>query len=443
MFDQLTNKLSTILQKLTDRGSLNEKDVDETLQQIRIALLEADVNFKVVKDFVGKVREKALEAVLMPSLTSSQQVIKIVHGELTATLTGQNHKLNPSSRNPTVIMMVGLQGSGKTTSIVKLASHLKKLGQESLLVAGDLKRPAAVQQLQILGDKAGIDVYCADHPTTLSDVTQLGIERAKQLGIHSVLIDTAGRLHIDEEMMEELKELTNSTGIDEILLVADAMTGQDAVTVAEEFYRIIPLTGLFLTKLDGDARGGAALSITAVTGVPIKFVGVGEKIDAIEPFYPDRLASRILGMGDVLTLIDKAKEVFDDKRSKELEKKMRKASFDLEDFLEQLQGIRRMGSLSQFVDMIPGFHQMSKKVPQDAFDDNNLNKIETIIHSMTLRERHNPEIINGSRRRRIASGSGTKPEEVNQLLNQFGRAQKMMRQMYKNRIPKGLPGFLK
>lgn len=443
MFDQLTNKLTTIFQKLNDRGSLNEKDVDETLQQIRIALLEADVNFKVVKDFVATVREKALEAALTPSLTPGHQVINIVHGELTVMLTGQNHKLNLSSRSPAVIVLVGLQGSGKTTSIVKLASHLKKLGQESLLVAGDLKRPAAVQQLQVLGDKAGIPVYCADHPTTLSDLARRGIESAKKLGMHSVLIDTAGRLHVDKEMMEELEEFTNSIAIDDVLLVADAMTGQDAVTVAAEFHRIMPLTGLFLTKLDGDARGGAALSITAVTGVPIKFIGVGEKIDAIEPFYPDRLASRILGMGDVLTLIDKAKEAFDDKKSKELEKKMRKASFDLEDFLEQLQGIRRMGSFSQFVDMIPGFHKMSKQVPQDALDDSNLNKIETIIHSMTLSERHNPEIINGSRRRRIANGSGTKPEEVNQLLNQFSRAQKMMRQMYKKGIPKGLSGFFR
>ena len=443
MFEVLTDKLTAAFNRLTSRGRLSEKDVDEALRQIRLALLEADVNFKVARDFVAKVRERAVGQVVLESLSPGQQVVKIVHEELTAVLSGDNHKLTRSSQSPTVLMLVGLQGSGKTTTAAKLASQLRRQGQTSLLIAADLRRPAAIEQLVALGKQMDIPVYSEDTSSTTVKVARAGIDRARELGLSWAIIDTGGRLHIDKEMMRELAEVHDRVSPHEVILVLDAMTGQDAVQAAEEFHRQVPLTGLIMTKLDGDARGGAALSVTKVTGIPIKFLGMGERTDALEPFYPDRLASRILGMGDVLTLVEKAQEVVDEKRAKELEKKLRKASFDLEDFLEQLQNLKRMGSIGQFMEMIPGFSQMSKRLPKGAFDEGELTKVEAIIHSMTHQERRNPDIINGSRRRRIALGSGTKPQDINQLINQFGQAQKMMRQMTQGRGPKNLANIFK
>ena len=443
MFEALTDKLTAAFNRLTSRGRLAEKDVDEALRQIRLALLEADVNFKVARDFVAKVRERAVGQDVLESLSPGQQVVKIVHEELTAVLSGDNHKLTRSSQLPTVLMLVGLQGSGKTTTAAKLASQLRRQGQTSLLIAADLRRPAAIEQLVALGKQMDIPVYSEDTSSTTVKVARAGIDRARELGMSWAIIDTGGRLHIDKEMMRELAEVHDRVSPHEVILVLDAMTGQDAVQAAEEFHRQVPLTGLIMTKLDGDARGGAALSVTKVTGIPIKFLGMGERTDALEPFYPDRLASRILGMGDVLTLVEKAQEVVDEKRAKELEKKLRKASFDLEDFLEQLQNLKRMGSIGQFMEMIPGFSQMSKRLPKGAFDEGELTKVEAIIHSMTHQERRNPDIINGSRRRRIALGSGTKPQDINQLINQFGQAQKMMRQMTQGRGPKNLANIFK
>ncbi|MEE8159735.1 MAG: signal recognition particle protein [Dehalococcoidia bacterium] len=443
MFEALTDKLTAAFNRLTSRGRLAEKDVDEALRQVRLALLEADVNFKVARDFVAKVRERAVGQDVLESLSPGQQVVKIVHEELTAVLSGDNHKLTRSSQSPTVLMLVGLQGSGKTTTAAKLASQLRRQGQTSLLIAADLRRPAAIEQLVALGKQMDIPVYSEDTSSTTVKVARAGIDRARELGMSWAIIDTGGRLHIDKEMMRELAEVHDRVSPHEVILVLDAMTGQDAVQAAEEFHRQVPLTGLIMTKLDGDARGGAALSVTRVTGIPIKFLGMGERTDALEPFHPDRLASRILGMGDVLTLVEKAQEVVDEKRAKELEKKLRKASFDLEDFLEQLQNLKRMGSIGQFMEMIPGFSQMSKRLPKGAFDEGELTKVEAIIHSMTPQERRNPDIINGSRRRRIALGSGTKPQDINQLINQFGQAQKMMRQMTQGRGPKNLANLFK
>ena len=441
MFETLTDKLNTVFKRLTSRGRLTEKDVDEALRQVRLALLEADVNFKVARDFVARVRERAVGQDVLESLSPGQQVVKIVHEELTAILSGGDHKLVRSPQLPTVVTLAGLQGSGKTTTAAKLAVQLRRQGQGALLVAADLRRPAAVEQLVALGRQMEVPVYHEDTSSTAVKVAQAGLDRAREMGVSWVIIDTGGRLHIDEEMMRELAEIHRRVSSHEVLLVLDAMTGQDAVQVAEEFHRQVPLTGLIMTKLDGDARGGAALSVTRVTGIPIKFIGTGERPDALEPFYPDRLASRILGMGDMLTLIEKAQEVVDQDRAKELEKKLRRAAFDLEDFLDQLQSLKRMGSIGQFMEMIPGFSQMSKRMPQGAFDERELKKIEAMIRSMTPQERRNPDLIKGSRRRRIALGSGTKPQDINQLLNQFTQAQKLMRQLSNKRGPKNLAGL--
>ena len=337
-------------------------------------------------------------------------------------------------------MLVGLQGAGKTTTAAKLAHHLHQQGQQSLLIAGDLRRPAAVEQLVILGKQLGIPVYQEDTSSTALKVAKAGVEEARRIGAAWAIVDTGGRLHVDDEMMSELEEIKSAVSPQEVLLVVDAMTGQDAVTCAQEFHHRVNLTGLIMTKLDGDARGGAAISITQVTSVPIKFIGMGERTDALEPFYPDRLASRILGMGDVLTLIDKAQQVVDEKTSKEMERKIRTATFDLEDFLEQFQSVKKMG-FAQVLEMIPGFSQMKKRLP-DEFDEKNLVRFEAIIHSMTSAERHNPEILNGRRRRRIALGSGTTPQDVNQLLNQFRQAQKIMKQLSTARGPRTLPGVV-
>ena len=429
MFETLTERLTGIFSRLSNRGRLTEKDVDEALREVRLALLEADVHFQVARELVSRVRERAVGAEVLQSLNPSQQVIKAVNEELTAVLGGGNRQLEPSPQPPSVVLLAGLQGSGKTTTAAKLALLLRRQGQRPLLVAADLRRPAAIEQLVTLGRQLDIPVYQEDTSSGAVRVAQGGVRRAGEVNANWVLVDTGGRLHIDEELMEELAELKAATNPAETLLVVDAMTGQDAVRVAEEFHQRVGLTGLVLTKLDGDARGGAALSVVQVTGVPIKFIGTGEKTDALEAFHPDRMASRILGMGDVLTLIEKAQEGYDQERVRELEQKMRRATFDLADFREQLQQVKKMGSLGQILEMLPGFSQVNRRLGPEAVDDGQLRRIEAIIASMTPQERTRPDIISGSRRRRIALGSGTTAQDVNQLLNQFRQTQKLMRQM--------------
>jgi len=426
MFEVLSERLGSVFKRLGSKGRLTEKDVDDALREVRLALLEADVNFKVVKDFIARLRERSLGSEVLESLTPSQQVIKAVNEELTVTLGGAPSKLAQAPRPPTVMMLVGLQGSGKTTTAAKLALHLRSSGQRPLLVAADLRRPAAIEQLVTLGKGLEIPVYWAD--TKPVSVCTQALKRAKELAATWVIADTGGRLHIDGAMMKEVAEIKRELKPDEVLLVVDAMTGQDAVRAAEEFHAKLGLTGLILTKMDGDARGGAALSIKAVTGVAVKFIGTGEKLDALETFHPDRLASRILGMGDMLTLVERAEKTFDHERARKLEKKVRHATLDLEDFLEQLREMQKMGSLSQLVEMIPGLSSIARRAP-DAVDEGRLEVIEAIILSMTPQERRSPEIIDGSRRRRIARGSGTTPHEINQLLNQFRQTQKLMKQM--------------
>jgi len=423
MFEALSEKLGKIFSRLGNKGKLTEKDVDEAMREVRLALLEADVNFKVVKEFVSRVRERAVGSAVMESLTPAQQIVKIVNEELTAILGGGQSKLNPAGHPPSVLMLVGLQGSGKTTTAAKLAFNLKHAGQTALLVAADTRRPAAIQQLVTLGKQLDIPVYDEDPKVPVKDICAHAINKARGMAANWVIIDTAGRLHIDDELMGELSQIKNEVHPNEILLVVDSMTGQDAVRVADEFNSRVNLTGLILTKLDGDARGGAALSIRWVTNVPIKYIGAGEKADQFESFYPDRLASRILGMGDMLTLIEKAEKAFDQKKAEELQKKMEKATYDLEDFLGNLKEVRKMGSLSQLVSMVPGLSKVASKINEDE-QEKQLRKVEAIILSMTREERHNPNIIDGSRRRRIARGSGTQTQDINQLLNQFRQMQK-------------------
>ena len=433
MFESLSEKLQDVFRRLGNKGRLTEKDVDDALRQVRLALLEADVNYKVVKDFVARVREQVVGEDVLKSLTPDQHVIKVVHDELVAMLGGGQARIEHAPRPPTVVMLVGLQGSGKTTTAAKLALHLRRAGHKPLMVAADVYRPAAVDQLKTLGRQLDITVYDEGTRGKPVDICRNGVKRARDTASNFVILDTAGRLHINEEMMREVAAIRADVEPTEVLLVADAMTGQDAVKVAEQFHQQVGLTGLILTKVDGDARGGAALSIKQVTGVPIKFLGTGEKTDALEIFHPDRLASRILGMGDILSLIEKAQEGYDEKRALELQKKMRTQTFDLEDFLDQLRQIKKMGPLSQLVEMIPGMGGLKKQLPAGEMDDNALKKIEAIILSMTPQERHNPQIINGSRRRRIARGSGMEPKDVNQLLNQFRDMQKMMKLMSSGR----------
>ena len=439
MLENLTEKLTGILNKLTSKGRLTDKDIDEALGMVRRSLLEADVNFRVARDFVAAVKARALGSDVLESLTPGQQVVKIVHEELTSLLTGGEHRLVPSSQPTNAIMLVGLQGSGKTPPAAKLALSLRRQDRKALLIAADLRRPAAIQQLETLGRQLDIPVYSEDPASSsVVQVAKNGMKRAEELGVHWAIVDTGGRLQIDNELMKELEEVKAAISPQEILLVVDAMTGQDAVNAAEGFHEKVSLTGLIMTKMDGDARGGAALSVTRVTGVPIKYMGVGERPDALELFYPDRMASRILDMGDVLTLIEKAQESVDENQAKEMERKFREASFDLEDFLTQIQAVKKMGSLSQIMEMIPGMGQMSSKLKAGALDDGQIERVEAIIRSMTREERQKPEIINGSRRRRISRGSGTTPQDINQLLNQFRQTQKMMRQLSRSRNPKNL-----
>ena len=439
MFENLTGRLTSVLNKLSSKGRLTDRDIDEALTEVRRSLLEADVNFRVARDFVATVKERAQGADVLESLSPGQQVVKIVHEELTSLLGGGNHSLTLSSQPVTAIMLVGLQGSGKTTTAAKLALDLRRQGHRSLLIAADLRRPAAVQQLETLGRQLEIPVYSEDpQSSTAVKVARAGLERAQQLGVNWAIVDTGGRLQIDDELMEELADIKAAVSPNEILLVVDAMTGQDAVNTAQGFHERVSLTGLIMSKMDGDARGGAALSITRVTGVPIKYMGVGERPDGLEAFHPDRLASRILAMGDVLTLIEKAQSAMDEKQAKEMERKFRQASFDLEDFLGQIQNVKQMGSLNQIMEMIPGMGQMGKKLSVGDLDDGRVQRIEAIIRSMTPDERQRPEIINGSRRRRISRGSGTTPQDVNQLLNQFKQTQKLVKQVSKSRNPASL-----
>jgi signal recognition particle subunit SRP54 len=440
MFEVLSEKLGNVFRLLGNRGKLTEKDIDDALRQVRLALLEADVNFKVVKDFTTRVRERSLGAEVLQSLTPAQQIIKIVNEELIATLGDGQSRLISSSHPPSVVMLVGLQGCGKTTTAAKLALHLKHSGQHPLLVAADNRRPAAIEQLITLGAQLDVPVHSEDPSVVSKDICARALAEAKTLAATWVIVDTAGRLHIDEAMMEELAQVKKVLKPDEVMLVVDAMTGQDAVRVAEEFHSRVSLTGLILTKMDGDARGGAALSIRWVSGVPIKFIGIGEKVDAFESFYPDRLASRILGMGDVLTFIEKAEATLDEQKAKELQRKVKTASFDLEDFLTQLRALKKMGPMAQLAEMLPGMSKLASRLP-DGAQEEQLKKVEAMILSMTPRERQNPAIIGGSRRRRIAQGSGVKPHDVNQLLNQFQQMQKLMKMGTRGKLPKNIMGM--
>ena len=427
MFESLSDKLQGVFQKLARKGKLSEADVDAGLREVRLALLEADVNYKVAKEFVARVRERAVGAEVMRSLTPAQQVVKIVNEELIHLL-GEPSKISLSGSPPHVIMLVGLQGSGKTTTAAKLALQLRKQGQRPLMVAADPRRPAAVTQLEVLGKQLDIPVHSEGTKVPPPTVCANAVKQARESAYSVLLLDTGGRLHIDDELMQELEQIKARVSPREVLLVADAMTGQDAVRVAEEFHRRMGLTGLVLTKIDGDARGGAALSIRSVTGVPIKYLGVGEKTDALETFHPDRLASRILGMGDVLTLIERAEVAFDEEEALHMEQKLRTATFDLEDFLKQLQQVKQMGPLSQLLEMIPGFSQISREIPEEVTDQQ-LKRVEAIINSMTREERRSPRILNASRKRRIARGSGTTVQEINQLLAQFRQMQRMIKQI--------------
>jgi signal recognition particle subunit SRP54 len=428
MFENLQTKLNAVFDKLASHGKLTEQDVDVALREVRLALLEADVNFKVVKDLVARVRERAIGAEVMKSLTPAQQVVKIVHEELLSTL-GEPAKLDLSGPAPHVIMLVGLQGAGKTTTAAKLALALRKgNSRRSLMVAADTYRPAAVTQLEVLGKQLDITVHSEGTSVPPPEIVAHAMRRAREGAYDVVLLDTAGRLQISDQMMGELEEIKRVAHPQEILLVADAMTGQEAVNVARGFHERVGLTGLILTKVDGDARGGAAISMREVTGVPIKYLAVGEKLDALEPFHPDRLASRILGMGDVLSLIERAGENMDRVEAEQMGRKLVKGEFNLEDFLKQLQQIKKMGPLTQLIQMIPGMGGMAKDLAPDVTDQQ-MRRIEAIIHSMTHDERVDPRMLNGSRKRRVARGSGTTVQEVNDLLNQFRQMQRLMKQM--------------
>lgn len=425
-FESLADKLGDVFKKLRGRGKLNENDIKLAMREVKLALLEADVNFKIVKDFIKDVSERAVGAEVMESLTPGQHVIKIVNEELVKLMGGEPSKLTFSDNPPTVFMLVGLQGAGKTTTCAKIGGILKKQGKKPLLVACDIYRPAAIKQLQVVGGQLGLDVYSEEDNKNAVEIAKNGLKYAQKNLNDVVMIDTAGRLHIDEVLMEELQKIKEEVNPKEILLTVDSMTGQDAVNVAKSFNEILGVDGVILTKLDGDTRGGAALSVRAVTGKPIKFAGMGEKLTDLEVFYPDRMASRILGMGDVLTLIEKAEQAIDEKKAMELEQKIRNERLTLNDFLDQLQQMKNMGSLSELINMIPGINK--KALAGVNVDDSQFGRIEAIIYSMTKEERENPAIINSSRKKRIADGSGTKVADVNGLLKQFDQMQKMMKQ---------------
>ena len=436
VFESLSDKMNHIFSKLRNKGKLTELEIKQAMREIRVALLEADVNFNVVKGFVASVSEKALGEDILKSLTPAQQIVKIVNDELVALMGSKHQKLAVSDRPPTVYMMCGLQGAGKTTMCGKLALYLKKQGKKVLLVAADVYRPAAIQQLGIVGKKVNTEVFEMGQISPVK-IAKEGVQYALKNGFDTVIIDTAGRLHIDEALMKELVDVKAAVSPAEILLVVDSMTGQDAVTVADTFNKTLDVTGVIMTKLDGDTRGGAALSIKAVTGKPIKFSGTGERPDDLEPFHPERMASRILGMGDVLTLIEKAEQAFSKEQAENLQKKIKERSFTLEDYLEQLESVKKMGGIGDMMKMLPG---MAGKIKTEDIDEDKLMRAKVIIQSMTVKERRNPDIIKGSRRKRIAQGSGTSIQEVNQLLKQFEMTREMMARMQKGGM-KGLRGM--
>ncbi len=439
-FEGLASRLQNVFSKLKSRGKLTEEDVNEALREVRLALLEADVNFKVVKDFVAKVKEQAIGQEVLKSFTPGMIVVDIVNKQLTELMGGTQSKLAKANKPPTVILMAGLQGAGKTTASGKLALMLKKQNHRPLLVAGDIYRPAAIKQLQVLGEQLKVPVFSMGDQTSPVEIAAKGLEFARENNHDYMIIDTAGRLHVDESLMEEITNIREAVNPDEILLVVDAMTGQDAVNVAESFHKQLELTGVVLTKLDGDTRGGAALSVKAVTGCPIKFVGMGEKMDPLEPFYPDRMASRILGMGDVLSLIEKAQAGIDADKAKEMERKMRNAEFTFDDFLEQMEQVKKLGPLDQILDMLPGAGQM-KGMKDLKVDDKQIGKITAIVRSMTKEEKSKPEMINASRRKRIALGSGNSLQDVNRFIKQFEDMRKMMKQFSGMMNPKGMKGM--
>jgi signal recognition particle subunit SRP54 len=443
VFEALTDRLQGVFKDLRGKGKLSEQDVDEALREVRLALLEADVNFRVARDFVRRVRERALSAEVQESLTPAQQVLRIVDEELVATLGAEPGRIDWTGKTPAPVMLVGLNGAGKTTSAAKLALTLRRLGQRPLMVACDTQRPAAVNQLVTLGKQVDVEVYEEGTRPNPVDIAKRSLDYGRNHGYTVAIVDTAGRQQVDERLMDELATMKAAIQPNEVLLVANAMTGQEAVNVAEQFNAKVGLTGLILTQMDGDARGGAALSIRAVTGVPVKFLGMGEKVEPLQQFYPDRLASRILGMGDMLTLIEQTQELYDQDEAEQLAKKLGKGQFTLDDFLGQMQQMRKMGGLGQVLDMIPGLNQLTRRPDvSQALTDKQFKRVEAIIQSMTMRERTTPVIIDGSRRRRIARGSGTSIQEVNQLLNQFRQMQGMMKDLSRGRMPKGMAGLL-
>lgn len=436
MLDNLGSRFQEIFKKVRGHGKLSESNIKDALREVKMSLLEADVNYKVVKDFTAKIQEKAIGTDVLKGINPGQQFIKIVNDELVELLGGTNARLTKGVRNPTVLMLVGLQGAGKTTFAAKLGNYLKKQGEKVLMVGADVYRPAAIKQLQVLGEQTGIEVYSEENHQDAVGICERGLAKAKELGSTYMIIDTAGRLHIDEKLMDELKEIKRLTRPQEILLVVDAMIGQDAVNLAESFNNVLNIDGVVLTKLDGDTRGGAALSIKAVVGKPIKFVGVGEKIDDIELFHPERLVSRILGMGDVVSLVEKAQSAIDEEDAKSLEEKIRTQKFDLDDFLKQLQNIKKLGSLGSILKMIPGMGQIGDLAPAEK----EMKKVEAIIQSMTKEERKKPEILKASRKQRIAKGSGTEVADINRLLKQFEQMKAMMKMFSGGKMP-SLPSF--
>lgn len=436
MLDNLGSRFQEIFKKVRGHGKLSESNIKDALREVKMSLLEADVNYKVVKDFTAKIQEKAIGTDVLKGINPGQQFIKIVNDELVELLGGTNARLTKGVRNPTVLMLAGLQGAGKTTFAAKLGNYLKKQGEKVLMVGADVYRPAAIKQLQVLGEQTGIEVYSEENHQDAVGICERGLAKAKELGSTYMIIDTAGRLHIDEKLMAELKEIKRLTRPQEILLVVDAMIGQDAVNLAESFNNVLNIDGVVLTKLDGDTRGGAALSIKAVVGKPIKFVGVGEKIDDIELFHPERLVSRILGMGDVVSLVEKAQSAIDEEDAKSLEEKIRTQKFDLDDFLKQLQNIKKLGSLGSILKMIPGMGQIGDLAPAEK----EMKKVEAIIQSMTKEERKKPEILKASRKQRIAKGSGTEVADINRLLKQFEQMKAMMKMFSGGKMP-SLPSF--
>ncbi|NLW45070.1 MAG: signal recognition particle protein [Syntrophomonadaceae bacterium] len=441
VFEGLAARLQETFRRLKGKGKLTEEDVNEAMREVRLALLEADTNFKVVKDFISRVKERAVGQEVMNSLTPGQHVVKVVYEELTELMGGNQTKITLSSKPPTIIMVLGLQGSGKTTTCAKIAKYYVSQGRRPFLVAADVYRPAAIKQLQVLGEQIDVPVFTMGQENPVN-IVRGAREFAQSNNRDIMIIDTAGRLHINQELMQELKAIRDAVNPHEMLLVVDAMTGQDAVNVAQAFHQEIGLTGVVLTKLDSDTRGGAALSVKAVTGCPIKFTGTGEKLDALEPFYPDRMASRILGMGDVLTLVEKAQASFNEQQARELERKIRQQEFTLSDFLEQLQQVKSMGPLDQLLGMIPGLNKQLKGMKPE-FDEKEIAKVEAIIRSMTPQERNDPSILNGSRKKRIARGSGTRVQDVNRLLKQFEESRRMMKQITDLSAKKGTPGRFK